>query len=73
MGFQKPNLDTARWAIGSALNEIRSPYNDGFTACYCKHDLYLLKYWLDEEYKQLPKFAEEDEWEKQRLITTLQR
>jgi hypothetical protein len=72
MGFQKPNLDAARQIIGVSLHEIRSPYNDGFTACYCKHDLYLLKYWLDEEYKQLPKFAEEDEWEKQRLITTLQ-
>lgn len=39
----------------------------------CKHDLYLLKSWLDEEYSKLPKFPGEEEWEKQRLIDLLRR
>lgn len=73
MGFQKPDLPAARLAIGSCLVEIKSPYNDGWTSEACKHDLYLLKCWLDEEYSKLPKFSGEDEWEKQRLIDHLRR
>lgn len=60
-------------AIGSCLVEIKSPYNDGWTSESCKHDLYLLKCWLDDEYTRLPKFSGEDEWEKQRLLDHLKR
>jgi hypothetical protein len=73
MGFQKPDLPSARHAIGRSLVEIQSPYNDGWTSESCKHDLYLLKSWLDEEYAKLPKFPGEDEWEKQRLMDLLRR
>jgi len=73
VGFQKPDLPGARMAIGRCLGEIRSPYNDGWTSEACKHDLYLLKCWLDEEYDRLPKFPGEEEWEKQRLIDLLRR
>lgn len=73
MGFQKPDLDRAVWAIRSSLHEIRSPYNDGWTASACKKELYLLKSWLDEEYKKLPTFSEEDQWEKERLIKILKK
>ena len=71
MGFQKPDLNAAARAIGSSLNEIRSPYNDGWIASACKKELYLLKCWLDEEYQRLPTFFEEDQWEKERLIKVL--
>ena len=71
MGFQKPNLDDAARAIGASLVEIRSPYNDGWTASACKKELYLLKCWLDDQYKTLPTFFEEDQWEKERLIKVL--
>ena len=73
MGFIKPDLDLARRVIQSCLGQIRSPYNDGFTGSACKHDLYLLKSWLDEEYVRLPKFSDEDTWEQERLINILQR
>jgi len=71
MGFQKPDLNEAARAISSSLVEIRSPYNDGWTASACKKELYLLKCWLDDEYKRLPTFFEEDQWEKERLIKVL--
>lgn len=67
MGFQKPDLNMAKIAIGACLVEIRSPYNDGWTSSACKQDLYMLKSWLDDEYQRLPKFSDEESWEKQRM------
>ena len=59
--------------IGRMLTEIRSPYNDGWTASACKHDLYVLKSWLDDEYKRLPTFVGEQQWEQERLIKILKK
>ena len=73
MGFRKPDLDSAQQAIRTCLGEIRSPYNDGWTASACKHDLYMLKSWLDDEYKRLPIFASEQQWEHERLIGILKK
>jgi hypothetical protein len=73
MGFQKPNLELAYRAIGSSLIEISSPYNDGWTASACKHDLYLLKCWLEDRYNRLPTFVGESEWEQERIIATLKK
>ena len=73
MGFQKPGLEEARWAISKSLVEITSPYNDGWTSMSCKHDLYLLKCWLEDRYEQLPHFAGEEEWEQERIIETLKK
>lgn len=73
MGFQKPDLNSARLAIGSALVEIASPYNDGWTSSACKHELYLLKCWLDEQYNNLPKFSEEQQWEQERILDVLKK
>ena len=71
MGFQKPDLNVARMAIGTCLVEIRSPYNDGWTSEACKRELYLLKSWLDDEYAKLPRFLEEEQWEKERMWNRL--
>ena len=73
MGFQKPDLGTARLAIGVCLTEIHSPYNDGYTSFACKHDLYLLKCWLDDQYQRLPKFQGEEQWEQERVMQVLKR
>lgn len=73
MGFRKPDLDSAQQAIRTCLGEIRSPYNDGWTSSACKRDLYMLKSWLDDEYKQLPSFVGEELWEQQRLIDILKK
>ena len=71
MGFRQPNLDQAARAISASLREISSPYNDGWTASYCKKDLYQLKSWLDREYKKLPTFSDEEQWEKELMWNQL--
>jgi len=73
VGFQKPDLNMARLAIGASLVEIRSPYNDGWTGSACKQELYLLKSWLDDEYNRLPKFIGEEQWEQERIVDILKR
>jgi hypothetical protein len=71
MGFRQPDLRQARHDISVCMAEIRSPYNDGWTSCACKHDLYLLKCWLEEQYQRLPHFSEESQWEQQRVVDIL--
>jgi pyruvate/2-oxoacid:ferredoxin oxidoreductase beta subunit len=71
MGFRKPNLEQARNIMGASLIEISSPYNDGWTSSSCKQELYLLKCWLENEYKKLPVFVGEELWEQERLIQIL--
>lgn len=66
MGFRQPDLTQAVSAIRKALAEIHSPYNDGWVASGCKKELYLLKCWLEDQYNDLPTFAGEEEWEKER-------
>lgn len=73
MGFRKPNLENAKYAIRASLAEISSPYNDGWTSSSCKQELYLLKCWLDDEYKRLPIFTGEEQWEQERLVEILKR
>jgi hypothetical protein len=71
MGFSKPELGGARIVIRQSLVEIHSPYNDGFIQSSCKQELFLLKCWLEDEYKKLPTFAGEEKWEQERLIEIL--
>lgn len=71
MGFRKPDLDDAYSAIRRCLGEIRSSYNEGWTASSCKQELYQLKCWLEREYQQTPKFTGEEKWEQEQLIKIL--
>jgi hypothetical protein len=71
MGFRKPNLSEAGWIIRKSLDEIASPYNDGFIQMSCKQELYQLKCWLEDEYSKLPTFVGEEKWEQERLIQVL--
>ena len=73
MGFQKPNINSAYSAIRSSLGEIHSPYNDGWASSSCKQELYLLKCWLEDEYKKLPTFTGEELWEQERLVEILKK
>ena len=72
MGYK---IDWDRNRIWSDLSrmmaEVSSPYNDGFTGAEIKKDLYEIKCFLDERYKTLPRFAGEEEWEKQRVLNIL--
>ena len=71
MGFRKPDIQSAYSAIRTSLGEIHSPYNDGWTSSSCKHELYMLKCWLEEEYNRLPKFVGEELWEQERVVDIL--
>jgi hypothetical protein len=73
MGFKKPTLEDAYSAIRKSLGEIHSPYNDGWTASACKQELYVLKYWLEDEFKKLPTFVGEEKWEQNRLVEILKK
>jgi hypothetical protein len=51
-----------------------SPHSDGFTQCSCKHDLFLLKCLIDDLYRDLPVFPQQEkEWEQKRLLELLQK
>jgi hypothetical protein len=71
MGFKKPDLNEASWAIRRSLSEIHSPFNDGYAQSSCKHELYMLKCWLDTEYAKLPTFSGEEQWEQDRIVQIL--
>ena len=73
MGFRKPDLTNAYSDIRKCMVEIASPYNDGFTSLYCKQELYQLKCWLNDTYEELPYFAEEEEWERNRIVKILKK
>ena len=73
MGFKQPNLSLARIEIGKCIGEIYSPYNDGWTSSSCKQELYQLKCWLDAEYKDLPTFVGEEQWEQNRILEILKK
>lgn len=57
--------------LSRMMAEVSSPYNNGYVSREIKHDLYNLKCFLDERYNTLPKFADEEEWEKQRMLRIL--
>ena len=71
MGFKEPDLGQIYDALDKIMVEIASPYNDGFTSSHCKHNLYMLKCWLDREYSKLPIFAGEEKWEHEQIINIL--
>ena len=54
--------------------EASSPYADGFTACSYKHELYVLKCFIEDLYEGCPEFPEQEkEWEQIRLMEILKR
>ena len=73
MGFQKPDVASAYSSIRTSLVEIHSPYNDGWTSGSCKKELYMLKCWLEDEYRKLPTFVGEELWEQERLVEILKK
>ena len=74
MGFRKQaDAESIISLLGTLAAEARSGYNDGWTASSCKHDLYRVKCYLDDVYKQLPTFVDEAEWEKERVAELLKR
>ena len=73
MGYHAVDFEQAKSAIRKALIEIHSPHNDGFTSSACKRELYLLKCWLEDRYKECPTFVGEDLWEQERMLEILKK
>lgn len=73
MGYLRIGLDVVEQAIRQKMAEVRDLRNDGWTASGCKHDLYKLKCWLDEEYAKLPTFVGEEKWEQERVFELLKK
>jgi hypothetical protein len=74
MGFKK------NWNTSDVYQEIRrlssvasDSRNDGWTASGCKHELYQLKCFIDDVYRDLPTFVGEEQWEQQRLMDIMKR
>jgi hypothetical protein len=59
--------------IGRMITEVSSSYNDGWTASGCKQELYQLKCYIEDAYKDLPTFVGEEKWEQERLIRVLKK
>lgn len=61
-------------AIRELARNASSPYSDGFSACAYKHDLYVLKCFIEDQYNICPEFPEQErEWEQVRLMELLKR
>lgn len=74
MGFKLTwDRGLIRQHIGRMLAEISSPYNDGYTSSAIKKELYEIKCWLDDNYKNLPTFSNEHEWEQDRIVDILKK
>ena len=60
--------------IRKLAREASSPNADGFTQCSYKHDLYVLKCYIEDQYNSCPEFPEQErEWEQVRLMELLKR
>lgn len=71
--IKNDTIEIARY-INKLAIYARSPHTDGFSACSCKYDLYLLKCLLDDVYKTLPEFPQQEkEWEQARLMEILKK
>lgn len=59
--------------IQQIVAQVRSPYNDGYTASACKHELWRIKCLIEDVYPTLPRFSDENEWQQQRTMDLLKR
>ena len=72
--FTKSDLIDIARQINRIAVYARSAHTDGFSACACKHDLYMLKCLLEDIYKTLPEFPQQErEWEQARLMEILKK
>jgi hypothetical protein len=61
-------------AIRQLASQASASQSDGFTQCSYKHDLYVLKCYIEDVYKSCPEFPQQErEWEQTRLMEILKR
>lgn len=71
--FNQFDVDVVKY-IRDLAAKCNNPHTDGFTACSCKHDLYVLKCFIEDLYKDLPDFPQQEkEWEQKRLMEILKK
>jgi cell division septum initiation protein DivIVA len=74
MGFKKGwDIDILYQEVRKISAAVRDRHNDGWTASGCKYDLYQLKCFIDDVYRDLPTFLDEEKWEQQRLVDIIKR
>lgn len=68
------------WDVVNILTQLRSihrqicnPYNDGWVASGCKHDLFQIKCLIEDLYADTPTFTVENEWHEKRLVELLKK
>ena len=67
------SIEAAR-EIRKLASYVQNPVNDVFSQCTCKHRLFLLKCLIEDLYKDLPEFPQQEkEWGQERLIQLLKR
>lgn len=67
------NLQAMKDQIQSCAIVANDPHLDGYNQRACKHELYLLKCYLQDIYKDLPTFVGEEVWEQERMVEILKR
>jgi hypothetical protein len=73
MNRQTRNITEVYTTVRELAAEARDPRNDGWTASGCKYELYQLKCFIEDLYRDLPTFTIESEWEQDRLIQIMKR
>lgn len=74
------HMKRKNWDVDDIARQLRamqkqaaSPYNDGYTASGCKHDLFILKCLVEDLYADIPTFAGEEQWHEQRTLDLLKK
>jgi len=69
---QKDIMSSVEDRIQELVQEVASPFNDGYTQQYFKKELWNLKCLIEDVYEQMPNFGNNElEWEKERVYNKL--
>lgn len=68
----------AIYEIDQVFIEASSPYNDGYTSCMMKHQLWLLKKYIEDKLELCPEFTKDEAewqiaWEKKKIMEILKK
>ncbi len=66
-----PDINDVYHILRQQIAIVRTSSIDNSSKKNCKQELYNLKYWLVEEYSNLPVFDGEDKWEQDQIIKIL--
>lgn len=67
----KQTLESLYSGLRCMSNTVRASILSEADQKDCKYEMYKLKCWLEDEYKKLPVFVGEEQWEQDRLMNIL--